>query len=85
MSACASLSASVGNSEANSRLPEPIDAEMCASLSMSVVLMSLLECIMSGGSSTPYVVCTATRRRSLQRLACELEPVVSLSFPQVAE
>ena len=71
MRACASLSASAGYSEANSRLPEPIEVEMCASLSMSVVLMSLLECIMSGGSRTPYVVCTATKRRSLQQLACE--------------
>ena len=40
---------------------------MRASLSIRVVLMSLQECIMSGGSSTPYVVCTATKRRSLQQ------------------
>ena len=73
MRGCASLSASAGKSEANSRLPEPMEVDMsAASLSMSVVLMSLLECIMSGGSSTPYVVCAATKRRSLHRVVCGL-------------
>ena len=51
------------------------------SLSMSVVLMSLQECTTSRGNSTPYVVCTATKRRSLQRRASSHTETIWLHFP----